>query len=144
LKKEIPNDPELQRHGIDATAFFRKQGYSEETRQVLTSSLKTAMQQASIHWMTPNESSSYLNCMLSNLQTETEQIDPIVIQETLVTFFSDPNNELEDYGLLPDLVLERNSAIIEAREEKTGNDINIQLSKEEVRASEFDSYEGVT
>lgn len=69
-----------------------------------------AIQLAEKHRDTPDEATIFIQSLYDNLSKSKQVVSVEAIQQTVSNFFSNPDNELEDYGLLADLVLEQNQS----------------------------------
>jgi hypothetical protein len=64
------------------------------------------LKSSSTLWGNGNEPINFINSLLGNLTESNKEINIEDINGVLSNFFSNPDNELEEYGLLTDYVME--------------------------------------
>jgi hypothetical protein len=99
------NDDLLEKW-IVLTPFLKAQDYEDNEIQQLQNSIKDALKSSSTLWGNGNEPINFINSLLGNLTESNKEINIEDINGVLSNFFSNPDNELEEYGLLTDYVME--------------------------------------
>jgi hypothetical protein len=64
------------------------------------------LKNSSTLWEDGNEPINFINSLLGNLAESNKEVNIEDINEVLSDFLSNPDNELEEYGLLTDYIME--------------------------------------